>query len=150
MKIIIDADACPKGVKTVCEAVSAQEKLELVMVIDTAHELKGDFKVITVDKGNDAVDLVIANIIEKNDIVITQDYGLATMLMEKAGAIINPKGFLYTKFNIDSLMFQRYMGQKIRQSGGRVKGPKKREKKDDENFKKVLLEYLEGIQKRGN
>ncbi len=34
MKIIVDADACPKGVKKICEDLSLEFKLELIMVID--------------------------------------------------------------------------------------------------------------------
>ncbi|BDU51711.1 YaiI/YqxD family protein [Haliovirga abyssi] len=146
MRIIIDADATPKNAKLICEQLAKKYELELIMVIDNAHELTGDFKVIKVDKGKDSVDLEIVKISKNEDIIITQDYGLATILIEKVYAVIHPKGMRYTKFNIESLMFQRHMGQKMRNAGKRTKGPKKRERKDDqlfeENLMKILKEYF--------
>ncbi|MEI3509043.1 MAG: DUF188 domain-containing protein [Bacilli bacterium] len=54
-------------------------------------------KIIYVDQGNDSVDLYIANTVKKDDIVITQDYGVATTVLAKADAI-NPKGLIYDGF----------------------------------------------------
>lgn len=142
MKIIIDADACPKGVKSVCESQARKNKLELIMVIDDSHELKGDYTVIKVAKGNDAVDHKVNEISGKEDIVITQDYGLATILLDKTYAVLHPEAFQYTRYNIDMLMYQRYMGQKIRKSGGRTKGPKKRKEETDLKFEKLLEDIL--------
>ncbi len=112
------------------------------MVIDSSHELEGDFEVLKVDKGKDSVDLKIMHITNKEDIVVTQDYGLASMVMEKVYAVLHPNGFQYTSFNIDSLMFQRYIGQKVRNAGGRTKGPKKRNEGDDEEFLLLLEKIL--------
>lgn len=143
MRIIIDADACPKGVKLACVELSKRYNLELIMVVDSAHELKGSFRVIQVEKGDDSVDLEIMSISTKEDIVITQDYGLATIILEKTHSVIHPNGFIYNKFNIDSLMFSRHMSTKIRASGGRTKGPKKRKANNDMEFKETLLNILE-------
>ena len=96
MRIIIDADACPKGVKLICSELSKKYDLELVMVVDSAHELRGEFRVIQVEKGDDSVDLEIMKISTKNDIIITQDYGLATIILEKTHSVIHPNGFIYT------------------------------------------------------
>jgi len=145
MRIVIDADACPKGVKSICIELAKKYKLEVIMVVDTAHELRGDFKVIQVEKGDDSVDLEILKISNKNDIVITQDYGLATIILEKTHSVIHPNGFVYNKFNIDSLMFSRHMSAKIRANGGRTKGPKKRKANNDREFRETLLNILENL-----
>ncbi len=145
MRIVIDADACPKGVKSICIELAKKYKLEVIMVVDTAHELRGDFKVIQVEKGDDSVDLEILKISNKNDIVITQDYGLATIILEKTHSVIHPNGFIYNKFNIDSLMFSRHMSAKIRANGGRTKGPKKRKANNDREFRETLLNILENL-----
>lgn len=142
MRIIIDADACPKGAKNICLEQADKHRLELVMVVDDAHELVGNFTVIKVSRGNDSVDHKIITMVEKDDIIITQDYGLANILLERTAGVIHPKGFLYTIFNIESLMFQRHMGQKIRRGGGRTKGPSKRGKSEDMEFERVLMQVL--------
>lgn len=143
MKIIVDADACPKGAKRICEEQSRAYGVDLVMVVDEAHELTGDFQVIQVGQGNDSVDHKITVMCEAGDIVVTQDYGLASILLERAGGVIHPKGLVYSIFNIESLMFQRHMGQKARRAGKRTKGPKKRSTEDDREFKRNLIGLLE-------
>jgi uncharacterized protein YaiI (UPF0178 family) len=143
LRIIIDADACPREVKSICVEVSKKYNLELIMVVDSAHELRGNFRVIQVEKGDDSVDLEIMKISTKSDIVITQDYGLATIILEKTHSVIHPNGFIYNKFNIDTLMFSRHMSAKIRASGGRTRGPKKRKVNNDLEFKETLLSILE-------
>ncbi|WP_319371869.1 YaiI/YqxD family protein [uncultured Ilyobacter sp.] len=143
MRIIIDADACPKNVKKICEEQSIKHGIELIMVIDEAHEIYGNFIVIKVGQGMDSVDHKIITTCIEGDIIVTQDYGLASILLQKSAGVIHPKGFLYTIFNIESLMFQRHMGQKIRKAGGRTKGPKKRTSNEDKEFEKILISLLE-------
>jgi hypothetical protein len=143
MRIIIDADACPKAVKKICEEQAIKHGIELIMVVDEAHEIYGNFTVIKVGQGLDSVDHKIITTCIEGDIIVTQDYGLASILLQKASGIIHPKGFLYTIFNIESLMFQRHMGQKIRKAGGRTKGPKKRTGNEDREFEKILVSLLE-------
>lgn len=143
MKIIIDADACPKGAKKICEEQAKKYKIELVMVVDEAHELSGDFTVVQVGQGADSVDHKITTMCEVGDVVVTQDYGLASILLQRASGVIHPKGMIYTIFNIDSLMFQRHMSQKSRNAGKRTKGPKKRTADDDKEFERNLISILE-------
>lgn len=133
-KILVDADACP--VKQIIEEVAKQYKIEVMMFIDTSHELKSDYsKIITVSKGRDAADFAIVNMIEKNDIVVTQDYGVATMSLAKHAMVMNQNGLIYTNDNIDKLLFERHISQKIRRAGGKTSNPKKRSRENDEKFK---------------
>ena len=145
MKIIIDADACPKGAKKTCEEQAKKYGREIIMVVDEAHELTGNFTVVQVGQGNDSVDHRIITLCGEGDIVVTQDYGLASILLQRAGGVIHPKGMIYTIFNIDSLMFQRHMGQKARKAGKRTKGPKKRTVEDDREFERNLISLLERV-----
>jgi uncharacterized protein YaiI (UPF0178 family) len=101
-----------------------------------------DFEVIVVEQGRDSVDYKIVQIFQQGDILITQDYGLASLLLGKASAIIHTAGFFINKNNIDSLLQSRYISDKIRKQGGKSKGPSKRRKEQDENFKKCLYKVL--------
>lgn len=145
MRIIIDADATPKNVKKICEDLANEFGIGLTMVIDDAHELAGDFEVIKVPKGADSVDYKINQISTKSDIVVTQDYGLAALIMDKTFGVINPSGLIYTKFNIDGLLFSRHMGAKMRNAGKRTKGPKKRVNKDDDKFRESMLSLVKKL-----
>lgn len=113
---------------------------------DTSHIFnKEGAKTMVFSKGADSVDFALINYLEKEDVVITQDYGLAAMAMNKASYVINQNGMIYNDENIDRLLYSRHISKKIRKSGGKTKGPKKRTKEDDINFEKTLNEILELI-----
>jgi uncharacterized protein YaiI (UPF0178 family) len=95
-------------------------------------------------KGADSVDFALVNRVEPGDIVVTQDYGLASMCMAKGASVLHQDGWAYTKENIDALLFSRHESGKYRRAGGRTKGPKKREKAQDEAFRKALQQMLQG------
>ena len=89
--------------------------------------------------------LALINLLKKDDIVITQDYGLAAMAINKASYVINQNGLIYSNENIDRLLYSRHISKKIRKSGGRTKGPKKRTKEDDLNFERILTEICDKL-----
>ena len=93
-------------------------------------------------QGADSVDFALVNMVHKGDIVITQDYGLAAMCLARNGHVLNQNGMVYHDGNIDSLLTSRHMGQKIRRSGGRTKGPSKRTKEQDEMFANQLRKLI--------
>ncbi|WP_432360082.1 YaiI/YqxD family protein [Sporosarcina sp. UB5] len=132
--IFVDADGCPVVNETI--SIAKQFNLPCTLICDTAHEMHRDgAETIIVSKGADAVDFVLVNKVQKGDIVVTQDYGLAAMVLAKQGHPIDQNGRLYTNENIDQLLFARHTAQKIRMAGGRLRGPKKRSKKSNEKFK---------------
>lgn len=141
MKIFIDGDGCP--VIDITIKIATENNLECILLSDTSHSFeKYNIKVITVSKGADSVDFALVNMVQKGDIVITQDYGLAAMCLAKQAIPINQNGIIYNNENIDSLLFTRYLSKKIRMAGGRTKGPSKRDNKNDEIFEKVLKEAI--------
>lgn len=132
-KICIDADGCPVVSETI--QIAREYQLEVIIFCDTSHhfEIEG-VKTVIVSKGADAVDFALVNQIHKGDITITQDYGLAAMVLARGAYVINQNGMQYTANNIDQLLNSRHLNQKIRQAGGRTKGPKKRTKESNDNF----------------
>lgn len=149
MRIIIDGDGCPQGVKKNCEDAASYFGIDLIIVVDMAHYVFSDYTVITVEQGRDAVDYKIIEILEEGDIVVTQDYGLASLSMKKSNAVIHTNGFVFTDNNIETLLQSRYIGQKIRKAGGRTKGPKKRTEMQNEKFRKTLFDILDKYFERG-
>lgn len=107
MRILIDADGCPVVNETI--KVAHKFNLESIIFCDTSHNFdEKNIKVIVVSKGIDAVDFAILNNIEKGDIVITQDYGLASLVLSRNSYAINQSGMVYTNENIDELLYSRY------------------------------------------
>lgn len=141
MKILIDGDGCP--VIDITIKVAKENNIECIILTDTSHTFdKYNVKTITVSKGADSVDFALINMVDKNDIVITQDYGLAAMCLAKKAITLNQNGIIYNNDNIDSLLFTRYISKKIRMAGGRTKGPSKRENENDEKFEQVLRKVI--------
>ncbi|MBU5310510.1 DUF188 domain-containing protein, partial [Tissierella carlieri] len=92
MKIYVDADGCP--VVDIAVGVAKEYKLEIIVVKNYAHEIADLYvTVVSVDISRDSADFYIINRIEKGDIVITQDYGLAAMCLSKKAICINQNGF---------------------------------------------------------
>ena len=75
--------------------------------------------------------------------VVTQDFGLAAMVIGKGAKAINQNGLVFTDANMDRLLMERHIGQKIRRSGGRTKGPTKRTKEDDARFEAAFETLLQ-------
>ena len=141
MKIFIDADACPVVNNTI--KIAKKFMVEVILVCDNAHYLDREYaKTITVSKGDDSVDFKIINILNAGDIVITQDYGLAAMCLAKKAYVINQNGMVYDDKNIESLLMSRHIAKKVRMGGGRLRGPAKREKCQDESFEKALEQLI--------
>jgi hypothetical protein len=132
MRILVDADACPG--KKIIVKLAKQYKLDVLMFFDNSHEYKDGYsEVFILDRGADSVDYFLINKLQKGDIVITQDYGVATMALSKLCFPINQHGLVYNNDNIMSLLQQRATNQKLRKHK-KMKGPKKRTQKDDEKF----------------
>ena len=142
VKIWIDADGCPV-VKTAIGI--AKKKHYLVSVVKNhAVIIEDDYaEIITVDISRDAADFYIVNHMSTGDIVITQDYGLAAMVLSKQGQIINQNGRLITKDNIDLILDQRHMSRVARMQKGKYTKFKKRSKADDEAFIMAFGKLLE-------
>lgn len=143
MKVLIDADACP--VADIAVALCKAQNIECILICDTAHQMERDgAKTVVIDKGADSADFALANRVENGDIVVTQDYGLASMCLAKGARVLHQDGWEYTQWNIDALLLQRHEARKFRASGGRTKGPKKRTSSQDQAFSAYLSKLLHG------
>ena len=142
MKILIDGDAFPCIKKIISIAKSYQK--EVVVYIDTSHILEDDYaKIVTVVKGDNAVDLELENAIQKDDIILTQDYGVAIIGLSKEAICINQYGNRYTNYNIDYLL--EIKGNNLRKrKHTNIKGPRKRTKKDDEKLLNEIEMLIKG------
>lgn len=76
---------------------------------------------------------------QKGDIVVTQDYGVAAMALGKGAYAIHQSGKWFTNDNIDEMLFQDIL-QRLWEIAKEIpfKGWKKRNSDDDKNFGNVL------------
>jgi len=144
MQILVDADACP--VKEIIVRLVKQRNIPVTMLADTAHHLNDGYsKIIIVDKQADGVDFALMGLLTCADIVVTQDYGLAAMVLGKGSKAVNQNGLIFTNENIDRLLMERHIGAKVRRSGGKTKGPAKRTKEDNERFESAFVKMLDSV-----
>ena len=137
MKVLVDADACP--VTDITIRLCREFQLPCILLCDTAHVLHREgAQTLIFDKGADSVDFALVNRVTPGDIVITQDYGLASMCLARKARILHQDGWEYTEYNISGLMEQRHAAKKFRAAGGRTKGPQKRNAEQDKTFETAL------------
>ncbi len=124
LKIYVDADACL-----------------VIKIVERIAKKHSDYsEVVIVGAGADAVDFKLVSLIKKGDICVTQDYGVAAMILSKGAYGIHQSGKWYTNENMDELLLQRHIAKKVRRSSKKnhLKGPAKRTKEDDLHFEESL------------
>ncbi len=141
MRILIDADGCP--VVNITIRIAKQYHMECLILCDTSHVFeRPGAQTLTFSKGADSVDFALVNLVQKGDIVVTQDYGLAAMCLARCALPVSQDGMEYTSNNIDALLLARHTAKKIRNTGKHTKGPRKRTKEQDETFEKNLIKLI--------
>ena len=136
MRVLIDGDAFPdiKSIINVCKKYHRK----VIIYIDTSHIIENTYaEVITTMTGDNAADILLENEVSKNDLVLTQDYGVAIIALSKGAFAIDQCGKFYTDSNISYLMEARNTNRKLRKHTN-IKGPKKRNDKD----RKRLIESI--------
>ena len=148
MKILVDADACP--VVRIVEKTAEREGIPVILLCDTNHVLQSDYsEVRVIGAGADAVDFALIGLCKKEDIVVTQDYGVAAMALGKGACGIHQSGKWYTNENIDQMLLERHMAGRARRGAGKhhLKGPKKRTSADDQRFEESFLQLIASIKR---
>ncbi len=142
-KILVDADSCP--VKDIIIKAAGDTGTPVVLVASISHLISCDsdqVQVITVDNVPQAADMAVINHTNAGDIVVTGDYGLASLALARGAIPVSSRGFVFTPDNIDRLLLQRHIDVKIRRGGGRTKGPRALTEADRQSFERVLRKLV--------
>ncbi|WP_026689213.1 YaiI/YqxD family protein [Alteribacter aurantiacus] len=142
--VFIDGDACP--VRDEAISIAGRFQLPVVLVSSYAHETSKVFpphvQKITVDQEAEAADMAIVKNVKKGDVVVTQDHGLAGLLIAKGVHVLTPRGKIVTDLYINTLLSIRHDQGKLRRAGKKTKGPKKMTDADrnhfEDQFEKIL------------
>lgn len=91
MTILIDADGCPVVDLTLRSA--GKKGVPVVILCDTSRRIEREgAQTLVFDKGADSVDFALVNRVKPGDLVVTQDYGLASMCLAKCARVLNQNG----------------------------------------------------------
>lgn len=149
VNIIVDADACPVKHEIADAAVRFGVPVVMVASYDHRLEAREGVQVIQVDRSDQSVDLYIANRISAGDILVTQDFGLATIALAKKAIALSNRGQTYTDRTIDFLLENRHESAKQRRGGKYGKGPKAFTEADRRSFLQTLTKLLTRLQENG-
>lgn len=143
MRIYVDGDSCPVISEII--TVAKERDLDVSIVKNINHVIMNDYaEIISVDPSSESADIYIANKVEKNDIVVSQDYGLAALVIPKDVKFITPNGLIINNTNLDTLLHHRFIASKLRKQkryyGSKTK---KRTKGDNRKFLNLLIKLLD-------
>jgi uncharacterized protein YaiI (UPF0178 family) len=138
IEIFIDADACP--VKDEVYKVAQRYGLKTWVVSNAFMMIPTHPRIerMIVDAGPDVADDWIAEQVQANDIVITNDIPLADRVLAKGAAAIAPNGREFTVDSIGAAMAQRAVMEHIRSTGALTGGPKPFDRNDRSRFLQAL------------
>src|SRR5699024_1710707 len=126
MKIFVDADASP--VQDIVISIAREAHIPVILVKSFNHfshnnDING-VQTIYVDPDPDAADYKIIQWAAQGDIIITQDYGLASLGLAKGCEVLHHKRFRYTNKSINRVLHMRDSSAKARRSGKQTIGTK--------------------------
>lgn len=144
MKIIVDADACPVIDEIIDVASTNSTPVVLVRNFNhfTNHTYPSIVTIQYVDEGADRADYEIIALVKADDVVITQDYGLASLLLNKEVTVLHHNGTYYSNDTINYLLEMRHHSSQLRKAGLRTKGPAKFTHEDKQFFKVQLKKAI--------
>ena len=152
--LFIDADACPVTREALAEARRAHVPCVIAgnSTQNLARHLRNSdptdprdgfwVRLLQVGVGADSADFAIVEELSPSDVVVTQDIGLASIVLGRGARAIGVRGHVYSPLTIDSMMFIRHEEKKVRRAGGKTRGPAAFEDDDRERFSRNLRRLL--------
>jgi uncharacterized protein len=145
MKLWIDADAAPRDVKEIVYRAARRLELETVLVANQRLLVPPGTSFVSavrVEGGPDEAARHIAEHAEPGDVAVTADIPLASILVEKGIAVIDPRGEEYTAGNIGERLSVRDFMDGLRGAGMETGGARPYGPKDKQRFAGALDRVL--------
>jgi uncharacterized protein YaiI (UPF0178 family) len=109
LNIIVDADACPKSCLQLIQKHAPVYGYVVITIASFNHVISNENHIVV---GNEpqAADIAVVNHTKSGDIVVTQDWGLAAMILAKKAQAISPRGRIFSEDKIDCFVTIRNGG----------------------------------------
>ena len=118
MKILIDADSCPREAREMILRFSVRLKIKTIFAANRLIPGLPDIAVMELcPQGEGEADNRIVELSEKGDLAITRDLPLAERLVEKEISVMDDRGRIFTKENIKQLRSLRDFTVDLANSG---------------------------------
>ena len=117
MKVLIDADSCPRVARDL--VLRRTEKLKLRLIFAANRQIPGSegAEMEICSNIENSADNRIVELSEKNDLVITRDIPLAKRLVEKEVFVMDDRGRVFTADNINEMLSLRNFAVGLAESG---------------------------------
>lgn len=147
MKIWVDADACPVAVKEILYRAANRTRIELTLIANQMLRVPPSpwIKALQVPAGFDVADQKIAQEVVAGDVVVTADVPLAALVIAKGAVVIDPRGELLDKGNIQERLSMRNFMESLRSSGIETGGPASLSSADRQAFANQLDRLLSRV-----
>ena len=144
MNIWVDADACPVVTREILFRAANRTSTQVTLVANQYLKVPPSpfIKAVQVEKGFDVADNEIVKRVNTGDLVITSDIPLASEVIDKGALALNPRGTLYTRENIKSLLNMRDFMDTLRSSGVETGGAPAMNQSDRQEFANKLDQIL--------
>ena len=144
MLIIVDADSCPVVIKEILYRAAERVRITLVLVANQPVRVPDSMYIscVEVPIGPDMADDRIVEMVEADDLVISEDLPLADRVIAKGGFVISSRGELYTAENVKDHLATRDLKDVLRNSGIDTGGPSSLSQRDRQLFANQLDRFL--------
>lgn len=145
MKILVDADACPRAVKDILFRAVRRVKIPTTLIANqyVRVPLSEHIDSIAVSAGPDEADDRIVELVEADDLVITADIPLADRVVAKGATVLDPRGTLLTAANIKERLATRDRLEELRNAALVSGGPSTFGARDTQAFADRLNQFLQ-------
>jgi uncharacterized protein YaiI (UPF0178 family) len=147
MKILVDADACPRAVKEILFRAVQRRKIQTTLIANQYMRvpMSDHIDSIAVPAGPDEADDRIAELAEEGDLVITADIPLADRVVSKGATALDPRGTLLTAANIKERLATRDLLDELRNAALVEGGPSSYGGRDSQAFADQLNQFLQSV-----
>jgi uncharacterized protein YaiI (UPF0178 family) len=144
LKIYVDGDACPVVQETV--EVAGERGLKVIIAHSRHHNLSTGHEHVEIHETGDrqdAADHFIFNNIDSGDVVVTDDLGLATLVLGRGVDVIRFRGDRPSQDDIEMRLSMREASRRERAKSNRVSGPPEFTDRDRRRFVEGLKNLLD-------
>ncbi|MDR0321584.1 MAG: DUF188 domain-containing protein [Treponema sp.] len=117
MKILLDADSCPKVARELVIRRAVKMSLRIILAANRPIPASPGAEMEICPKKENSADDRIVELAEKGDLVITRDVPLAKRLVEKDVSVMDDRGRVFTGNNINELLSLRNFAVDLADSG---------------------------------
>mgnify|MGYP005649303085 FL=1 len=145
MKILVDADACPRAVKEILFRAVQRLAIQTTLVANQYMRvpLSEHIDSIAVAAGPDEADDHIVELAEEGDLVITGDIPLADRVVTKGALALDHRGTMLTADNIKERLATRDLLDTLRSAALVEGGPSAYGQRDSQAFADELNRFLQ-------